>query len=224
MMISVHLPKTAGTSFRGSLETHFGRSFLSDYSDIPINRTPWKRNSKAMVDAVSNAFHDFSGIECIHGHFMPMKYLVLSFRRPLTFITWLRNPVDRLISHYHFWKTNSPPVVPPLHARMLKEGWTLERFCLGKEMRDIYHQFLWGFPIKRLNFIGITEFYQEDFGWFAKNYLMSETPVLLLNKNSQSDPPALSTSLRKAIEVYHEKDIALYSKAMELRWQRLKGL
>ena len=221
MLISLHLPKTAGTSFRATLETHFGASLKPDYNDIPINRPAWKRNSLAFMNAMSLIFHDFSGTECIHGHFLPLKYRFLEMKMPLTYVTWLRHPVDRVISHYYFWKSHQPTVLPPLHARMIREEWTLERFCLGPEMKDIYHQFFWGFPLKKLSFIGITEYYVDDFAWFCKNFLGSETTGMMLNKNSNSDQPALSKSLRKAIEGYHEKDIALYSWALELRKQRL---
>lgn len=221
MIISLHLPKTAGTSFHGSLRERFGSSLVSDYEDIPINRTPFKRKSLALINGVTLAFDDFSGIECIHGHFLPVKYVALSFRKPLTFITWLRHPVERVISHYHFWKTHLPPVLPPLHARMIREEWTLERFCLGTEMKDIYHKFLWGFPVEKFSFIGITEYYQEDFTWFSKNYLGSETPALMLNKSVNSNLPYLSTVLRKAIETYHGKDIDLYHKALEMRRKRI---
>lgn len=221
MIISLHLPKTAGTSFRGSLHERFGSSLLTDYDDIPINRRPFERKSLALINGVTLAFDDYSGIECIHGHFLPVKYSMLSLRRPLTFVTWLRHPVDRVVSHYQFWKTHLPPVLPPLHARMIREGWTLERFCLSSEMKDIYHQFLWGFPMEKFSFIGISEYYREDFAWFSKNYLGSESPALLLNKNGKSDLPDLSTSLRKAIEAYHQKDIKLYYKALELRRKRM---
>jgi hypothetical protein len=217
MLISLHLPKTAGTSFRVSLEAHFGPAFLADYNDIPINRATWIRNCHALTDGFLLGTGNFSGTECIHGHFLPLKYRLLAKKRSVTFVTWFRHPVDRVISHYYFWKTHHPAVLPPLHARMIREEWTLERFCLGKEMKDIYHQFLWGFPLDNFSFIGITEYYEEDFIRFARNFLGRETPVLELNKSLQAGSHPVSETLRHEIEVYHKKDMVLYAKALELR-------
>jgi hypothetical protein len=221
MLISVHLPKTAGTSFRASLEKHFGSSLKADYQDIPINLPTWKRNSMALCNAVSHTFNDFSGTECIHGHFLPVKYRLLEIKRPLTYVTWLRNPVERVISHYYFWKTHLPPVLPPLHAKMVREEWTLERFCLGTEMKNLYHQFLWGFPIEKFIFIGITENYAEDFGWFSRNYLGSESSDLVLNTTEYPESKTVTGEFLKAIAIHHKKDIELYTTALELRKKRL---
>lgn len=222
MLISVHLPKTAGTSFRYSLEEHFASALKCDYDDFPINTPPFQRKSNALCKAFSVAADNFSGIQCIHGHFLPVKYSMLSLIKPLIFVTWMRDPVNRVISHYHFWKTHYPAVLPPLQARMIREKWSLERFCLGRELKDIYHQFLWGFPLNKFSFIGITEYYQDDFAVFARVYLGSELPVLTENRSLETKSTAVPESLRIAIGQHHEKDIALYLKALELRRQRMK--
>ncbi len=33
---------------------------------------------------------------------------------------------------------------------MVEEEWTLERFCLEPELKNLYSQFLWGFPLKKV--------------------------------------------------------------------------
>ena len=38
---------------------------------------------------------------CIHGHFLPLSYRHLARRADVRFVTWLREPIDRLLSHYH---------------------------------------------------------------------------------------------------------------------------
>ena len=54
ILVSVHLPKTAGSSFREVLKGHFGEKMLLDYGDMPINTPREKRNAKALADAKAN--------------------------------------------------------------------------------------------------------------------------------------------------------------------------
>ena len=155
MIVSVHLPKTAGTSFAAALKTHFGDRLQRDYADRPINTPVYDRNQAALRAAIKIAKRGLHGTECVHGHFLPVKYLLLSSRQDVQFVAWMRDPVERLVSHYHFWR-NEPKATPVgrLRSQMLAEQWSLERFCLGPELQNLYGQFLWGFPLERFDFIG----------------------------------------------------------------------
>src|SRR5205085_9196261 len=122
--------------------------------------------------SLRNVEDDFPGVECIHGHFLPVKYLLLAIRREITFVTWVRHPVQILLSNYYYWRrTYEPDTSPRLHRQIVEEDWSVERFCLSAEMRNLYGQFLWGFPVENFDFIGVTEFYEEDLAYFAKRYL-----------------------------------------------------
>lgn len=222
VIVSVHLPKTAGTSFAATLERNFGTALLRDYADFPINTPQYERNKSALQNSVSNAEKDFQDIECIHGHFLPIKYLLLSDRRDITFITWLRNPVERVLSHYHFWQRSfNPKNAPPLHRQMMEEGWSLERFSLGREVRNLYCQFLYGFPLEYFSFIGITEFYDDDFTFFTSHVFDSSLEPERLNvRNTASDGYQIPESLRNDIQQYHSKDMDLYQRALEMRLTR----
>ncbi|MCI0494505.1 hypothetical protein L0Z72_05825, partial [candidate division KSB1 bacterium] len=85
-----------------SLEGHYGEKLLRDYSDYPMNTPVYERNKQALQANFAD-MQKLNGIECIHGHFLPVKYLLLSVEKDVTFITWLRNPVEMLVSFYHFW-------------------------------------------------------------------------------------------------------------------------
>jgi hypothetical protein len=226
MIISVHLPKTAGTSFAAALERHYGVALRRDYTDLPINTPPCARNRAAVRDCLANADNDFAGVACIHGHFLPLKYLLLASSRPdVSFVTWLRDPIDRAVSHYWFWRnTYDPERASPLHRRMMQEDWSLERFCLGTEVRDLYSQFLFGFPLENFSFVGITEFYAQDFTWWAQRVLGEVGPPDRLNvADSTAQRDKILPSLRAAIEVHHARDMELYRRALALRRERAAG-
>ena len=222
MIISVHLPKTAGTSFGMALESHFGTSFLKDYADFPINTPEFERNKAALQAALSNAEKDFTEVECIHGHFLPVKYLLMATKREVRFVTWMRNPVERIVSHYFFWRrAYDPETVPTLHRKVIEENWTLEQFCLSPLLKDLYGKFLWGFSIENFDFIGITEFYNEDFPYFSRRYLGVDLEIKRLNTGDrQGGEYRIDKTFRNQIEAFHERDMDLYRRACEIRLRK----
>jgi len=229
MLISVHLPKTAGSSFLAAIEQHFGERLLKDYEDRPITRSTLGRNISAVRGAITTGA--FTGslppYRCIHGHFMPLKYRWMRADSGTQFVTWMRHPVERLASHYFHWMR----VAPPAHAsavrrRIFAQQWSLERFCLGPEFRNIYRKYLWGFGLRRFDFIGITEHYDAEMRCFSSMFMGVNLPVKRENINPQHESTTYvdDLSLRGEIEMYHAADIALYEQALQLRQLRLNPL
>ena len=225
MIISVHLPKTAGKSFEAALTTCFGASLVEDYDSFPMNTPAGERNRAALEASLRHAEADFPGVECIHGHFLPVKYLLMATRRDVTFVTWLRDPVQRMLSNYHYWKrTYRRDSSPPLHRKVVEEDWSVERFCLGAEMRNMYAQFLWGFPVEEFDFIGVTEFYEGDLSYFAERFL--GVPVAPQRLNAGGPPGGeyqIDPGLRRQIEAFHDRDVELYRRALEKRLLRQRS-
>jgi hypothetical protein len=219
MLISVHLPKTAGTSFGQSLDNHFGKQVLKDYGDWPINTPPVKRNLRALRDCLRNSIRDFGDVKCIHGHFLPLKYRLLDARPDVKFVTWLREPVERIASHYYFWvRTYDPKTSPILQRRLVEENWSLERFCLGPELKNFYGQFLWGFPIRQFDFIGLMEHYDQEFTFFSEKFFGERTRIYRKNANTELKGEKVyitDAGFRREIEAYHAQDVALYRSIAE---------
>ncbi len=225
------MPKTAGLSFRAALEEHFGERFRHDYQDYPLAHPPAERQEQARQWGRSARAGEYSGVGCVHGHFLPLKYLELADTLPCTFVTWLREPVARLVSHYHYWQRAFDPAAAStsaLHRRVIEEGWSLERFCLAPELRNIYTEFLWGFPFERLHFVGITEFFAEDLRYFSQEILGNNLRPHTLNQRQDTAGSTvdglLNPSAREHIEAYHAADMALYGQALALRRRRLASL
>lgn len=215
MLISVHLPKTAGSSFLASIRAHFGPALFEDYGDRPINRRAVRRKAHALAAGLYHVASPakFDHVECIHGHFMPLKYRALSTRKPLRFVTWLRHPVERLASHYYYWMRNpGDGDIGALHRRVIEEQWSLERFCLGPELRNTYCKFLWGFPLDAFDFIGITEHFEQDMARFATDILGESVAVHQDNVNPERPEESYieDLDLRRRIETFHAADMALY--------------
>ena len=220
MLISVHLAKTAGTSFAAALESHFKQRLLRDYGDYPIDTPRLKRNAMAVLNNSKVLLNGLEHVDCIHGHFLPVKYWGLARRRPATFVTWMREPVERLVSFYHFWRRNYDPTGgKALPNRVVEENWSLERFCLAPELRNYYSQFLWRFPFERFAFVGITECFEEDLDYFGRTFLGVRLPPLRENANpSQTgERYELDPEFRRRVEKYHAQDLQLYLQALARR-------
>lgn len=223
LLVSVHLPKTGGVSFFSVLKAHFQGGLLRDYDDVPINTPLKERISSAFQAGVSNLERDFSGVLCVHGHFLPVKYLPLSsLRADVRFITWMRHPVERMVSHYGYWKRNfDPSRSQALHRKVVEEDWSLETFCLAPEFRNFYGQFLYAFPLENFSFVGITEHYEEDLAFFARNYLESHAMLQRLNAAPERASSGMDAGLRREIEHFHSDDMKLYDRALQARLERL---
>lgn len=91
----LHIPKTAGTTLTYILERHFDRKEICPFY--------YPRELLGVSPEVFDLYRYFRG----HLHFEVMRKLL---RRTPIFITMLRDPVDRFISHYVYWQQN-PEVI-----------------------------------------------------------------------------------------------------------------
>ena len=222
-IISVHLPKTAGTSLAASLADHFGDGFRRDYDDKAISKPVAQRYREARTAALDIAEQGLPGVDCVHGHFLPLKYLLLDTRCDLTFVTWMREPVARLLSHYYYWQASyDPATAAPHHRQVIEQGWTLEQFCLSEQFRNIYTQYLWEFPLEKFDFIGISEHYADDLRVFSGQYLGTELEARRENTTVLAHPRGeLGPDLLERVCRFHAADINLYQRALQLRETRL---
>ena len=232
MLISLHVPKTAGSSFRELLALHYGERLRADYADRPLHQSVPARRAQALRAGLGLLLNpsQLQGVDAVHGHFLAIKYSLWRGGPGWHRVTWLRDPVERLASHYYYWRRSyDPGSAGSLHRRVVEEDWTLERFCLGPELRNSYRQFLWGVPLARFTFVGITEHYTTevaDFSRLIPAFAGSPLPQQeeVVNANPAAGERYINdASLRQRIERYHADDVALYREALRRRQLRLSA-
>mgnify|MGYP001074546860 CR=1 FL=1 len=230
MIISLHTPKAGGTSFKMLLENHYKKGFKSDYIDIPINKPLKDRLEdidlfKSKMTFIKRRIFKYR-FKCVHGHFLISKYSAFIDNKDVKYITWLRDPLERLISHYYYWqRAYNSETSAPLHLKVIEEGWTLEEFCLSKEMQNMYSQFLLDFPIERFDFIGIMEYFDDDVKFFSESFLkttINEIPHLNVRAKKENEY-IKDESLINKIRQFHQKDYQLYNFALQKRLNRIEN-
>lgn len=214
MLISVHIPKTGGSSFRTLLKSHFGDRLLLDYTDHPMSMPTVCRNMIA-IKGMLKALRLLDKFECVHGHFLPVKYRV---SRRNIFIIWFRDPIQRVISrYYHYVRQNQQP--KRTHRRYPKnQDLTIEQFCNLKRFHNTYHKYLWCFNIDRFAFVGIIEKYESSIEIFRRMFNIKEPAILSVenvNFNKKTtEYYNVSKELSEIIYRTNSKDIEIYKKAL----------
>lgn len=217
VLVSVHIPKTAGTSFRQYLKQQYGKDAVIrldmtlDQQRIKINEQPYAKNELP------------PGIKAIHGHFNPVQLgRQFDFSVHLRHITWLRHPVDRVISNYFYLKKRLAEELdePGKGLNILsKMQRTLMEYASDEVNRNRQSKFLAGMPLSQFDFVGIQEHYNEDVAAMAKEFRWD--PAIEVPKyNVTGGKRQVSDADREAIAELNAADMALYEEGLRLRQKR----
>ncbi len=220
-LISVHVPKTAGVTFRTLLRDVYGAQAVHlDYGDRALDPVSTFQTDPARWRAESSRTGESLPPETrvIHGHFGGAKYdqIYPGARK----IVWLRDPVARLVSHYHYW-CDLPPTAHSLHRRLLDEKLSLLEFARLDGMRNILARvFLRDCRLEDFTFVGVQEKFAKDLrslgrllGWPSKLSVGAE------NRNPRAEYRAATLSKEEHGEIaaLNAEDMAIYRKAFEQR-------
>lgn len=187
MIISVHIPKTAGTSLRVGLERCLGPRLLLDYDDRPLSRSPEDEDRRARSAAavrtdLASLLRDY---DAVHGHFVASKYLPLG--RDARFAVFLREPVARTLSQYRHWR-RTPEAPNPVARRIRDEGLGPAAMAALPEYRGIYADFLGGIGLDRFAFVGLAEDFAASVALFEAVFGIT-LPVLHENAAADTGAP-----------------------------------
>ena len=208
----IHIPKTAGTSFREAAIRRWGkRRVWSDYGD-----------SQHTSAAVRQLIHQQPDYFAFQQKLLSSRVRMLSAHAPARFfrrifpahrlITLVRDPLQRTVSHYHTARD--------------KQGYTgsFKEFCEIENNQNVQARYLEQIPPELLGFIGITERYDESVAMFNRVYA-EKLNVLSLNtyaggRTNKSNHSLTDAELELALSINTE-DQLLYRAALEIFETRL---
>ena len=208
-LISIHIPKTAGTAFRHVLLEVYGCDAVKE--DYPPEKI-YKPTEPI-----------WSAIKVIHGHFHPRKYhgYFTNAKR----IVWLRHPIFRLISEYFFAKKIEDRK-NVIHAQLLEKNLGLLEFAEIPGMRNFLSKKIQPMKLTDFDFVGIQEFYAEDLQELKVLLGWGEFQVSVKNSNRHQDYQRSlveiisDRQLMNKLASLNSQDMELYQKALNLRAER----
>ena len=214
-LLSVHVPKTAGSSLQVVLKQVFADALYLDYT-ARMNRPTGRRRDWVYAQQRSLAAVPRNA-RAIHGHW-PLLGYAAHFPNAAR-IVWLRHPVDRLISHYYYWRQPEQGSDHPLRQQLLREKWSLLDFARLPAMRDIVtRHYLDGFDLADLAFVGISERFDSEVARLAEVLGWPPVAPARVNQTTSAEyqPEEVPAKVRREIEGLNQGDIELYRRAERL--------
>ena len=190
-LISIHINKTAGKSFRNILAQNYGRDLFCVNVD----------NSEKQHRSLSCKSFELVGLipstaRALHGHF-PAKDIV-DIANGVPVIAWFRSPVERVISNYFHDLNNG-------YTKLNITDYVLQDSNINKISR-----MLDGISLNNL-VIGFQETFNQDVKRIGKMFGWNNLSAPMINVGKKN---SVSSNTRELIENLNREDIGLYNASL----------
>ncbi|WP_270938234.1 sulfotransferase [Falsiroseomonas oryzae] len=231
LCVFVHVPKTAGTSLRGEIA-----QVLQPDVNIAVDYTDTTRSfHERMDEAVDSFLHGAMGspVRFASGHILARHVLRIRAAFPKArFVTFLRDPVHRVVSDYRYQRSPRHPVYADFVAKVASLDAYLE---LRPERNKIAQHLvapdvlLGGDPtecvdyvLRNYAFIGVQEMYPISFRTLTTLIGEPSWPKLRENVNTDNDAERqVPADVAERIRAANAIDVAIYD-AIFPRWQAVR--
>lgn len=206
----LHMPKCGGTSTRLLFEQQSKRQVLLDYDSH--FKYPIEQRMDMLLDSLFTPTPVAPGA-LVFGHFFPIKYLATQQASDYKLVTILRDPLDRLYSHYQFWCQHEFPD-HYLWRQMRALNWSFRDFALSQEMKNFYSQYLFQVPLRAFQYIGLFEDFEHSIQQCMEALDLGPVNLDRLSTENTTHYPSLhesiSTEDRELICDWHAEDYLIY--------------
>jgi len=210
-LLSMHIPKTAGLAFREILYQQYGTTHV-----LAINRGALRRQGQTL------SHHFRKRHQAIHGH-LPYTYLKPLHGAGTKIITWLRDPVQRVVSNYYYNVTHEFPKRQRENPE--QQMMSLQEFIERPKRQNVMSHFLEGIELEALDFFGFQEDFAggldrlaEQMGWTLT--AQDRTRRVNDNRKVKAKHPTPSPATLQRIRQLNQADIELYERAQQLWRER----
>lgn len=217
--VFIHVPRTAGTTFKKMLRDLDYRA-KGDNNELNNLRSVINRGAERLQPFTYA--HDVEALKkakLIQGHTPLMKYYPL-LKDTHKFITWMRDPVERTISQYDWWRHRGPRGGDiGGHIRIATSQKRMTVMQLSEKMRNVFTLML-GDDLSVFDFIGIQEHFDDSLQRFADTFGFEIPEYIDWNVKGKNYKPKKPTKLN-AVQLQkmmknHGKDYKLYKQALKI--------
>ena len=234
MLISVHVPKTAGTSFFQFLAKNFGGEILRDYGSETLEVSHLFESCFGEIDAIKSTGYfrlkiiaeglqrlrseiDRRGITAIHGHYRVDKYFGIFPNAK--YAIWLREPFKRCLSQYFFHRRVLPGSANPVQRAVHEHAMSFEDFISVEENINLQYKMAGG-DLRKFDFVGVTERYEVGLQQFCSLFglpRVAQMDIDRANVNPDSriyDEYLTNDDIKQRFMRLNERDVELYDTAL----------
>jgi hypothetical protein len=201
MLVSIHVPKCGGSSFQHVLRGIFGKKLWLNYG-------AFSEREAARYDLIPR------GTRCVHGHFRADTFDDLVPEPDL--VTWLRHPVDRVVSSYcHFQRHPEP--ANACYRALTEQRLSLEAFAELELMRNEATRYLAGKPLAAFRFVGVMERFADSLRLFGEAFgvrVPAVPPLENVNPERVTEHYPISRPTYDRILALNARDLMLYEGAL----------
>jgi len=218
VIISVHIPKTAGRSFHHVLAARFGDRLLDDNGDFPESMTAesvaHRRETRARVIAEAGSIAQ--RYDAIHGHFTADKYAgIFPDGR---FTTMMRDPYQQAISTFaHARRLKTPTLSDHPELRKFRDE-QMSLIDLIAAYPNHQTMYFGGLDLEEFAMVGISERYDDSLALFERIFDQSlPRATERKNVNPAKTEPAYDVpdEVRRAVDAHRARDLEWYRRACE---------
>jgi hypothetical protein len=211
-LISIHIPKTAGSSFFQLLKKVYGKEAV-----LKLN------SMEGETAEISESITDATKV--IHGHLQAGQLREIIAKNNARVITWMRDPVERVISNYYFSMQRIREGKARSHKLQTREFSLLE-YAVIDENRNKASWFLDSLALEDIFFIGIYEQLENDIsrlsqqmGWPTQPELPHRKSGVEFVKDNDCSTAYrdIDGKMRSELAELNSLDVDLYQQALRLR-------
>jgi len=213
-LLSLHIPKTAGTSFRNILKEVYGEDAV----------VRWDINNRGVVRLNESIYSDkeLPNARVLHGHYVysDLKKMFDFDENSVHRITWLRHPVKRVISNYFYLESRLHEILKEEQRNLnilSKMQRSLLEYARDEKNRNRQYKFLDGISLTEFDFVGIQEDFEADLREIANILNWGKYPMPLYQNKTSRKKNELAEEVIKEIEALNSLDMELYRRALVLR-------
>lgn len=221
VLLSVHVPKTGGTSFFKNLQDVYHSRVLWHKNDWVEVTTPEavERRQRHRAELIGDPELFARRFDAVHGHFAAGKYRGQFPGARL--VTFLRDPFQHAVSCYEF-AVRSDSLRHPGHDTFKAQHLSIVE--LIEMYPDHQSMYLDGVPLEEFALIAISERYAESLAVFERIFgvtIPDHGTRTNVNPARLGGGYAISPDVRSAVERHRAGDIELYRRAVE-RFEQLR--
>lgn len=211
MIISLHLPKCGGTSFRHGLRSAFGQTLFEDYGDRILDQSLQACGHRAararqLDDMIEDGTFEF---QAVHGHFYAGKYAARIADGH--WITFMRHPARLLRSLYSYLgrieKDNTI-------TRVVRSFDSFEAFVEHEWFQNPVTKLVCPLSFSNFAFVGLQEDFDASLDVVGA---LLDRPVRRfdMNTNPSGTDYRLDPDVLARIERLNAADMAFYAQALD---------